>query len=39
MCDLDGFMKISAALDAARSRLAICEDRWLELAEQSEALG
>jgi ATP-binding cassette subfamily F protein uup len=37
--DPDGFMKISAALDAARSRLAICEDRWLELAEQSEALG
>ncbi|MBL8647713.1 MAG: ABC transporter ATP-binding protein, partial [Sphingosinicella sp.] len=37
--DPDGFMRISAALDAARARLAICEDRWLELAEMSEALG
>jgi ATP-binding cassette subfamily F protein uup len=33
------FMKHSQALDAARERLARCEDRWLELAERAEALG
>jgi ATP-binding cassette subfamily F protein uup len=36
--DPDGFMKISAALDAARERLADCEDRWLALSEIAEAI-
>jgi ATP-binding cassette subfamily F protein uup len=36
--DPEGFGKVSESLDAARSRLAECEDRWLELAEMAEAL-
>jgi ATP-binding cassette subfamily F protein uup len=36
--DPEGFGTVSESLDAARSRLAECEDRWLELAEMAEAL-
>ena len=36
--DPDGFMKISGALDAARGRLAACEERWFELSEMAESL-
>lgn len=36
--DADGFMRISDALDSARTRLAAREDRWLELSEMAETL-